>query len=71
MPLLSIRIPASPDGKSNVYVELTKIEAFSRGPGDSLMFHMVSGTKFQSVDPDWNGLGEVIKEVVKRVEVMR
>ena len=26
------------------------------------MFHMVSGTKFQSVDPDWNGLGEVIKE---------
>ena len=35
------------------------------------MFHMVSGTKFQSVDPDWNGLGEVIKEVVKRVEVMR
>ena len=35
------------------------------------MFHMVSGTKLQSVDPDWNGLGEVIKEVVKRVEVMR
>ena len=31
MPLLSIRIPASPDGKSNVYVEhveLTKIPSF-------------------------------------------
>ena len=33
MPLLSIRIPASPDGKSNVYVELTKIPSspFDRG----------------------------------------